>query len=139
MRRQDKYPTTSTFKYENLNPRNRITEDCVIRALARFLDKSWEEVLTDLTNLAINETGYNPQGRKNMSVYLDRVGAIKHAMPTKPNGTKYSVMEFVDDHRTGTYLISIASHITVLKDGKIRDIWDVSLSQRRVGNYWTKD
>lgn len=32
MKRQDKFPDTTTFHYHNANPHNRITGDCVTRA-----------------------------------------------------------------------------------------------------------
>ena len=39
MRRQDKYPDTEVFHYFNANPKNRITTDCVVRAICLATQK----------------------------------------------------------------------------------------------------
>ena len=38
MRRQDKYPETKWFIYDNVNPKNKITSDCVIRAITKAFE-----------------------------------------------------------------------------------------------------
>lgn len=38
MKRQEKYPETRTFHFHNANPKNRITGDCVTRALCTALE-----------------------------------------------------------------------------------------------------
>ena len=46
---------TKWFKFHNANPKNRRSGDCVIRAISTATGKSWEEVLTDLCKLALQE------------------------------------------------------------------------------------
>ena len=48
MKRQDKYQNTRTFQYYNANPKNRITGDCVIRALCTAMGKPYETVYREL-------------------------------------------------------------------------------------------
>ena len=38
MTRQQKYPETGTFHYHNQNPKNRLTGDCIIRAISRAME-----------------------------------------------------------------------------------------------------
>ena len=39
MNRKDKNPTTNWFLYNNVNPKNKINGDCVIRAIANNMLK----------------------------------------------------------------------------------------------------
>lgn len=43
MTRQKKYPDTSTFHYYNANPKNKVDDDCVIRAICTALNQSWAQ------------------------------------------------------------------------------------------------
>lgn len=47
MNRKDKNPTTNWFAYNNVNPKNKINGDCVIRAIANAMNKTWDEVKYD--------------------------------------------------------------------------------------------
>jgi hypothetical protein len=49
---------TNYFRYYNINPKNRITQDCVIRALCLFLGKPYNEILADLIQI-YNNTGFH--------------------------------------------------------------------------------
>ena len=59
MRRQIKYPNTQVFTYNNVNPKNKITGDCVYRTLSLAMDKSYNEVVMELAKFHC-ETGYEP-------------------------------------------------------------------------------
>ena len=50
-----KYPSTSTFRFYNANPKNRIGGDCVIRAICTALNQSWEQTVREMTELGIKE------------------------------------------------------------------------------------
>ena len=51
-KRQQKYPDTATFRYDNRNPKGRVTTgDCVYRALSRELGKYRLEVVLELEEL----------------------------------------------------------------------------------------
>ena len=58
MRREDKYPDTSTFKYYNANPKNRITTDCVVRAICTALMIPYNQVVMEMAKLQC-DTGYD--------------------------------------------------------------------------------
>ena len=144
MRRQDKYPTTPTFQYLNANPHNRITTDCVIRAIAvarsgakteKKAKNMWTLVLNDLVALS-QKTGFVYDDTKCYAKYLEQVGFEKRPQPRFANGTKMTLREFIARHPKGTYVVNMPSHLTAVVDGKNYDIWDCSKSSRRVGNYW---
>ena len=136
-KRQQKYPNTATFKYENRNPKGRITGDCEMRAISCALGKDWCEVVRELAELAC-ETAYCPFISDNYNIYLERNGFKKMPQPRHSDGTKYTLAEFIAEHKTGVYVVNMPHHLTVVKAGKCHDIWDCSKSSRRIGNYWKK-
>lgn len=138
MKRQDKYPNHEHFTFYNANPHNRITTDCVIRALSTALDIPYNQVVMDMAELQC-KTGFDPSTPKTYIKYLEQHGWKKHPQLKHIDGTKYTTKEFVDAHPSGTYLLNLPSHLTVLKDGKILDIWDCYKFGKCVGNYYTKE
>lgn len=137
-KRKQKYPNTATFKFENRNPKGRVgTGDCVYRAISSALGKDWCEVVRELAELAC-ETGYCPNDASNYCLYLERHGFKKHKQPRHDDGTKYTLAEFITEHKRGVYVVNMPSHLTVVKAGKCHDTWDCSKSHTRVGNFWCK-
>ena len=135
MRRASKYPDTDTFTYHNANPKNRITGDCVYRAIAKALDIDWKEVVLELAKLAC-ETGQSPASDKNFGLFLERHGFTKCKQPKQPSGKKFTGAEFVRCHNE-TIVMNIGSHhVSCAVGGKIHDIWDCS--HKCVGVYWIK-
>lgn len=51
MKRQEKYPETSTFHYYNANPKNRITTDCVIRAITTALEQDYNKTVMEMAEM----------------------------------------------------------------------------------------
>lgn len=135
MRRQDKYPDTEYFHYENVNPKNRFTGDCVYRAIAKAMGWTWTKTVKALTDQAL-ETGYCPNSVENYSRFLQAYGFEKHPQPRHDDRTKYTLREFINEHKTGTYVVNMPGHTTVVVDGKNIDIWDCSRSRSKIGNFW---
>lgn len=135
--RREKYPDTDTFVLYNANPRNRITTDCVFRAFSLALDMPYNEVVMNTAKLMC-ETGYALNDKKGIERFLEKKGWVKKPQLKHPNGTKYTVADFVKTHKKGTYIINMANHLSVIKDGKNYDIWDCVKYGGCVGNYWIK-
>ena len=93
MRRQDKYPDTEVFHYFNANPKNRITTDCVVRAICLATQKSYATVVMDLAKLQC-ETGYDDGDKPLIDRYLQMQGFLKQKQPKKPNGKSILVESF---------------------------------------------
>lgn len=137
-KRQAKYPDTKSFHYHNANPKNKITDDCVIRALSVAMDKSWDEVMTDLCVYAI-KTKYAPFNPECYGRYLEDNGWRKNKQPRKDDNTKYTGKEFVRYRQSKDirYIAHIGgNHIVTIKDSKIWDTWDST--DGCIGSYWTK-
>lgn len=124
------------WRYVNSNPKRKITDDCVIRALCLAMSKPWEQVLRDLTEYSVKygEIMFvaNIYGR-----YLEDNGWIKHPQPTHPDGTKVKISEFLDNFKGVAVANAGREHVTLLLGGYVWDLGDCS--DRIIGNYWTKD
>lgn len=137
--RQEKYPETKTFHYYNANPKNRITCDCVARAICTGLNEPYEEVLKGMFEMQL-ETGYEYTDTKGIEKYLESKGWTKHKQPRKRDNTKYTGKEFCKllADKNKRYICNIGGHhIVAIVDGKVNDIWDST--DGCIGNYWTKD
>jgi hypothetical protein len=135
MTREQKYPDTSTFHFYNANPKNRITGDCIYRALCTAMNIPYNQVVMHLAELQC-KTGYADE--KLYGRYLELNGWIKHKQPRKADGTKYTGKEFCERARTyENYIAHIGGHhIVAIVDGKVNDIWNSTGGC--IGNYWTK-
>lgn len=119
----------------NINPKNKITKDCVIRAIATATNKTWESVYRELTELGIKK-GLILNDRNNWKAYLKNLGYEKQNMPRREDRTRYTLEEFCDELAKDNqiYIIKVANHLTVVKDKNLYDTWNCS--RKSVGNYW---
>jgi len=119
----------------NINPKNKITKDCVIRAIATATNKTWESVYRELTELGIKK-GLILNDRNNWKAYLKNLGYEKQNMPRREDRTRYTLEEFCDElaEDNQIYIIKVANHLTVVKDKNLYDTWNCS--RKSVGNYW---
>lgn len=127
---------TNVFHFYNANPKNKRTSDCVIRALSLFLDKSWDDVLTDLYKIALKEKTV-PTDDICYKKYLKSLGYEMLKQPRKFDNTKYTGKEFCEQvvKSNYKYLAHIGGHhIVCISKNKINDIWDSS--DGCIGNYW---
>ena len=138
MKRQDKYPETKTFHYYNANPKNKITADCVIRALCTAMQEPYDKVYTELFEFS-RKCGYMLNEKQCYDKYLQSKGWVKHKQPKKADNTKYTGKEFCMKARPyENYIAKIGSHhIVAIVNGKVNDIWDST--DGCIGNYWTKE
>ena len=58
MKRSEKYRETSSFVYFNANPRNRVTSDCVIRAISAATKIPYRQVVMEMADIQC-DTGYD--------------------------------------------------------------------------------
>ena len=138
MTRQEKYPETRTFHYYNANPKNRITGDCRIRAIAAACEVPYNKVVMDLAKIQC-ETGYDQCTNQGIDILLKQYGWTKHKQPRKANNTKYTGKEFCLKiaKKNVRYVANIGGrHIVAIVNGKVNDIWDSTGGC--IGNYWTK-
>lgn len=110
------------FVYYNPNPAGKKVGDCVIRALSKALDESWEK-----TYIGLALQGYKMRDLMNANhvwgAYLFDRGFQQAVIPnTCPDC--YTVRQFCDDYPEGTYVLATGSHVVAVVDGDYFDEWD---------------
>ena len=138
MKRQDRYPDTESFHYYNANPKNRITSDCVVRALTAATKIPYNEVVLELAKIQCS-TGYDCSENRVIDKFLTSHGFVKNHQPRKFDNTKYTGKEFCRSIQglDETIVANIGgNHLVAILDDKIHDIWDSS--DGCIGIYWSK-
>lgn len=118
----------------NCNPDNKNVGDCVIRAISKTLNQSWEE-----TFLGICMQGYimhdMPSSNSVWGAYLRSKGYVRHILPMDyPVG--YSVADFVSEHDDNCVL-ALDGHVVSASNGDYYDTWDSG--DKPVLYYWSKE
>lgn len=141
--RQEKYPETKTFHYHNQNPKNRITGDCVFRAISLATGKPYNDCVMEMAQ-TMCDTGYALNDSKGEAAYLKKLGWYKNKQPRKSDNTKYTGKEFCEYLNKyfkgdsvvcnigGHHFVCIKRHNGVFK---VWDIWDSTGGC--IGNWWT--
>ena len=106
----------------NPNPERKLVGDCVIRAISKALDQSW-----DKTYLELMMQGYMlkdmPSSNYVWADYLFSKGFQRRTIPdTCP--VCYTIKQFTRDHPKGTYIIGTGTHAIAVQDGNYFDTWD---------------
>jgi hypothetical protein len=121
------------YRYYNNNPLHREVNDCVIRAVALAEGKTWDEVYSELSEIAQREC-----------IILDDAMFLEPYLNEryenycyKCNGKRLTVQEFLEQNPVGTYLITMKGHITCAIDGCVYDTWDCT--DRRIWSVWRVD
>ena len=114
--------TTGRFVSFNANPLRNQVGDCVIRAIAKAENKSWDEVYAAVC-LEGAYLGDMPTANAVWGSYLRRIGYQR--TPIDDKGREYyTVNDFCADNPKGTYIVAMQSHVVTVCDGKVFDTWD---------------
>lgn len=104
------------YKYYNANSKGKFVNDCVIRAISTAEGKTWDETYEELSDIA-----------QKKGIILDDVNFVDPLLDSRYNKmchkNKY-VGDFAEQNQKGTYLITMAGHITCCIDGIIYDTFD---------------
>ncbi len=110
------------YIYANPNPKNKIVDDCVIRALSLALGKSWDEI-----HYALAKQSYFDKDIMNANSvwgkYLNGIGIERHNLPDNCP-LCYSVRQFTTDHPKGVYIAATGTHVVAVIDGDYYDTFD---------------
>ena len=149
-KRQLEYPETKFFKFYNANPKGKITDDCVIRAIAQGQNISWNEAYTKLFNNSV-KLCVMPNNRKNADAVLKSDGWVRMSQPKHYDGRKVTARELIYYYSQWKSNVSIiasigAHHFTCIcdinrdnekpREYKVHDIWDCS--DNCIGVYYIK-
>lgn len=91
------------YKYYNPNPSGNLVGDCVIRAVSKALDRSWEEVYVKicLQGLMMHDM---PSSNSVWGSFLYAQNFRRHAIPDMCPDC-YTVEEFAADNQVGTFVL----------------------------------
>lgn len=110
------------FINQNLNPMNKRTDDCVVRAIAKALDIDWKSAYTMLSAHGLKLA----DGFSKNYVWGDlllNLGFTRSGIPnTCPDC--YTVRDFANEHQNGTYVVGTGDHALAVVDGDYYDSFD---------------
>ena len=114
------------YKFYNPNPKNLLTSDCVVRAIAKLMDYDWDTAYLRLAIAAFDEKMIISSDTVWLN-YLHQNGYRRYMIPdTCP--FCYTVRDFAEDHPEGRYMLKIAGsssgHVVAVVDGDYYDSWD---------------
>ena len=123
------------FVMFNPNPTRKLVGDCVIRAVAKTMNKSWED-----TYLEIVMQGFSmhdmPSSNDVWGTYLLEHGFKRFIIPDSCPDC-YTVMEFCDDHPEGIYVVKSENHVATVVNGILYDSWNSEMKTPIY--YWTNE
>ena len=110
------------WKQYNPNPMSKSVGDCVIRALTKVLDITWEQAFVELAIQSFLMCDM-PSSNSVWGAYLKSNGFSKHVIPdTCPDC--YTIKDFAKDHPHGTYAVGTGTHVVAVVNGSYYDSWD---------------
>lgn len=125
------------YCYYNPNPSLKLTEDCVIRAIAKVTGEEWEAVYTKLAAYGFNMHDMPSSNRVWGRFLLDN-GYKRYIVPdTCESGECYTVEAFSRDNPEGAFIVATGNntHVVAVVDGSHFDTWD---SGNEVPTYYWK-
>lgn len=106
----------------NPNPKNRKVDDCAVRALSKALNISWDKAFSMLASEAFIQADM-PHSNAVWGAVLRKNGFKRQIVPdTCPDC--YTLKDFLEDHKKGTYVIAMQDHVVCASDGNAFDTWD---------------
>lgn len=106
----------------NVNPAKNNTADCVIRACAVALNKTWLQVSDEI--YALSRSYYLSMSDDRLwGRYLYQAGFVPFLVPESCPGC-VTIKRFCLIYPKGTYIIGTGSHAVAIVDGDYYDSWD---------------
>lgn len=110
------------YVYENKNPANKRVGDCVIRAIAKAMNMSWDDVAIDLSMMMVTEkdiVSSNALWGKYLTMNGFRRGILPDTCPAC-----YRLKDFCVDFPVGTFVVCTGTHVIAVIDGSYFDTFD---------------
>ena len=118
----------------NPNPVGRSVGDCAVRAVAKALNRTWEEAYAMIAANGF-AMGDMPSSNSVWGAVLRQNGFQRRAIENECPDC-YTAEDFCKDHPKGTHVLGFGNHTSCVVDGVIFDSWDSSLEIPQY--YWFK-
>lgn len=112
------------YSYYNANPYKIRVGDCVIRAISKALNQSWEDTYIDLT-IQGYLLGDLLSSNAVWDAYLKSKGFKRHIVPNDCPEC-YTIEDFCNEHPKGTFIIGTGTHCVTVENGCVFDTWNSS-------------
>lgn len=110
------------YRFYNPNPSGKFKEDCIIRAITKLENLSWNDVYIKICLIGFYEKEM-PSVNRVWRQYLIKLGYHRHIIPnTCPDC--YTVQDFCKEHSIGKYLLVTDGHVVTVIDGDYYDAFD---------------
>lgn len=111
-----------SFVFYNPNPMQKLSGDCVIRAITKAKSAKWEEIYTEICMEGFRLCEM-PSTNRVWGSYLLREGYKRNAIPDSCPDC-YTVSDFSMDNPFGTFILATGDHVVTVQDGDYYDTWD---------------
>ena len=112
------------YEYYNPNPYGKRVGDCVIRAISKVLNQSWEDTYIQLCLIGYT-MGDLPSSNIVWHKYLKDKGFTRNVIPNECPDC-YTIADFCEEYPQGTYVLGTGTHAVCVIDGILYDTWDSS-------------
>ena len=123
------------YRYYNPNPCGKAVGDCVIRAVSKIENISWEQ-----TYISMCVFGYvhcdMPSSNAVWAAYLKSRGYRQYAVPNNCP-VCYTVKDFCREHPQGSFILGTGTHAVAVIDGDYYDAWDSG--EEIIDRYFTRE
>lgn len=110
------------YSFYNPNPCGKLVGDCVIRAVAKALNRNWETTYMDIAMKGF-EMCDMPSSNTVWGAYLSEHGfRRKHISNTKPYN--YTIADFCNDNPEGVFVLTTGTHAVASINGVYYDAGD---------------
>ena len=114
---------TTMYVHYNENPRgNWKAGDCVIRAISVVTGKSWDEIYAALCAEGMYAGDWG-NTNKVWDWYVRSLGFKRYICPNDCPYC-YSLRDFAEEHKTGSYLVATGDHLVAVVSGSYYDAFD---------------
>lgn len=112
------------YSYYNANPYKIRVGDCVIRAISKALNQSWEDTYIDLT-IQGYLMGDLLSSNAVWGAYLKSKGFTRDII-SNDCPECYTIEDFCNEHPKGTFIIGTGTHCVTVENGCVFDTWNSS-------------
>lgn len=110
------------YIFHNENPKNLLTGDCVVRAIAMITGSSWHDVYNEICIEGAKKADM-PSSNNVWISFLKKNGYQLRMLP-KECPDCYDIKDFCSDFPKGQYIVCTGTHVVAVINGDYYDTYD---------------